>query len=31
MVIGSARNRKQYNRERKFFKDNGYASWEVEK
>ena len=28
---GSARNRKQYNRERKFFKDNGYASWEVEK
>lgn len=28
---GSARNRKQYNRERKFFKEKGYAPWEVEK
>ena len=26
---GSARNRKQYNRERKFFKEKGYATWEV--
>ena len=31
MVIGSARNRKQYNRERNFFKEKGVASWEVEK
>lgn len=28
---GSNRNRKQYNRERKFFKEKGYAPWEVEK
>ena len=28
---GSARNRKQYNRERNFFKVKGYAPWEVEK
>ena len=28
---GSARNRKQYNRERKFFKEKGVAPWEVEK
>ena len=28
---GSARNRKQYGRERKFFKEKGYAPWEVEK
>lgn len=28
---GSARNRNQYERERKFFKSNGYATWEVEK
>lgn len=28
---GSARNRKQYNRERKFFEEKGYAPWEVEK
>ena len=31
MAIGSARNRNQYNRERKFFKEKGYAPWEVEK
>ena len=28
---GSARNRKQYNRERKFFKEKGICTWEVEK
>lgn len=28
---GSNRNRKQYERERKFFIEKGYASWEVEK
>lgn len=28
---GSSRNRKQYERERKFFKEKGYAPWEVEK
>lgn len=31
MAIGSAKNRKQYERERKFFLLNGYAPWEVEK
>ena len=28
---GSARNRKQYERERKFFKEKGVCPWEVEK
>ena len=28
---GSARNRKQYGRERKFFKEKGVCPWEVEK
>lgn len=28
---GSARNKAQYERERKFFKEKGYAPWEVER
>ena len=28
---GSARNKAQYERERKFFKEKGYAPWEIEK
>lgn len=28
---GSSRNKRQYERERKFFKEKGYAPWEVEK
>ena len=28
---GSSRNKRQYERERKFFKEKGYATWEVEK
>ena len=31
MAIGSAKNKAQYERERKFFKEKGYAPWEVEK
>lgn len=31
MVIGSSRNKRQYERERKFFKEKGVVPWEVEK
>lgn len=31
MDIGSARNKQQYERERKFFKEKGICPWEVKK